>query len=344
MRLSKYRDNPILSPNPANTWESLVTTNPGAYYKDGAFYLLYRAAGHDSEHRIHFGLATSHDGFHFTRVSNSPVLSPSDNGPDSGCIEDARIVEFDNTYFITYAYRPYPPGLYWTMEPDQVRLEDVSSDAPAVLRNNITNTGLLISTDLKSFRRVGRMTQPTQDDRDVILFPDKIGNKYYMLHRPKGWVGEAYGCTGPSIWIASSDDLLEWSNHQLLMKGEMKWEGNKIGGSPPPLRTKCGWLLLYHGVDASGFYRVGVAMLDVNHPETVIARAPDFILEPEHEYELNGLYNGCVFPVGNVIVDETLYVYYGAADVHCCVATCNVNELVDYVMSYPVLHGTNVQE
>jgi len=74
-------------------------------------------------------------------------------------------------------------------------------------------------------------------------------------------------------------------------------------------------------------------LLDLDDPRKILARTPDFLMEPEHEYETSGFYNGCVFPTGNLILDDTLYVYYGAADKFCCVATCNVNELVDHLVN-----------
>ena len=190
MRLKKYENNPILSPTEANDWESLVVCNPGAYYKDGTFYLLYRAAGNDKEHYIHLGLAESKDGYNFERVSDQPVMSPSTDGPDAGCVEDPRIVEFDDTFYVTYAYRPFPPGRYWEFGPDEVLSYEVGENAPLALKNNIANTGLATSKDLRSFRRLGRITQTTLDNRDVIIFPEKINGKYYMLHRPKEWIGE----------------------------------------------------------------------------------------------------------------------------------------------------------
>lgn len=333
MKLQKYEHNPIISPNQKNYWENLCTCNPGAWYEDGKFYLLYRAAGDDEEHKIYLGLAESQDGFNFVRVSDEPVLSPSIDGPDAGCVEDPRIVKFDDYYFITYAYRPFPPGQYWKFGPDEVLQYDCPDSAPLVLKNNITNSGLLMSKDLRNFRRLGRITKSSLDNRDVILFPEKVNGKFVMLHRPKEWIGDKYGCEYPSIWISYSDDLLEWDNDTLLIKAEEEWE-KKIGGSTPPLKTEEGWLTLYHGVDDKGIYRVGVLLLDLENPSKVIARSPHYIMEPEFDYEFEGFYKGCVFPTGNVIVGDTLYVYYGGADKYCCVATCSVKELIDYVLQF----------
>ena len=106
MKLEKFAGNPILSPNPKQPWESLVVCNPGVIYDEGAFKMLYRAAGNDANHVIRFGLATSKDGFRFKRTQKDPILSPSADGEDAGCIEDPRIVKTNGHFLITYAYRP----------------------------------------------------------------------------------------------------------------------------------------------------------------------------------------------------------------------------------------------
>ncbi|OJV76742.1 MAG: glycosidase [Bacteroidia bacterium 44-10] len=333
MKLKKYRGNPILSPNEDNEWEALVTCNPGVIYDDGVFYMLYRAAGNDENHVIRLGLATSNDGFNFKRVLDQPAFSPCENNYDAGCVEDPRIVKMGDEFYITYAYRPFPPGQYWRFDHDVVNVPDCGSDTPMALAKNLGNTGLTITRDFIHYRRLGRITSPVLDDRDVILFPEKINGKYVLLHRPKQYVGEKYGVNYPSIWIKFSDDLLNWEDkesHLLLTGIEGTWE-EKIGGSTPPLKTEKGWLVIYHGVEngGRGFYRVGALLLDVENPLKIIAKAPDFILEPEFDYEMEGYYNGCVFPTGNVIVDDTLYVYYGGADKYVGVATCDVNELID---------------
>ena len=204
------------------------------------------------------------------------------------------------------------------------------------LRNNIANSGLIMTRDFRTWMRLGRITQSNLDDRDVILFPEKINNKYAMLHRPKEWVGPEYGTDYPAIWLKYSDDLLSWTGpSSLLIKGvEGGWD-EKIGGGTPPLKTDKGWLVIYHGVEnkGRGYYRVGAMLLDLDDPAKVIGRTKHWIMEPEHYYELEGAYRGCVFPTGNVIIDNTLYVYYGAADKYIGLATADVNELVDYILN-----------
>jgi predicted GH43/DUF377 family glycosyl hydrolase len=333
MKLQRSASNPILVPHAEHPWENLVVCNPGVIHHDGLFQMLYRAAGDDKDHVIHFGLATSRDGIHFERQSDQPVFSPSSDGPDAGCVEDPRIARLDGHFYITYAYRAFKPGQYW-LAADNSAFNPRDASLPPLFGQNMTASGLLLSDDLRSFRRLGRITRSDVDDRDVILFPEKIGGRYVMLHRPMQWAGPGYDNAYPAMWICYSDDLLTWSDSTMLAKGEFHWE-NKIGGSCPPIRTEHGWFVIYHAVDSKGIYRVGVMMLDLEDPSKVIARTPEPVMEPEEDYEWHGLYpHGVVFPTANVVVDDVLYVYYGAADQKIGVATADFPTLVEFVMSH----------
>ena len=251
MKLQRYSGNPILSPNPANPWESIVATNPGAWYDaaTGQVVMLYRAAGADAEHRVHFGLATSRDGYHFTRVSDEPAFSPSLNGFDAGCVEDPRVIKIGDWYYVTYASRPFPPGEYWLKgEAKRYNAPACPPEFPWMLRSNATWTGLALTRDFREWIRLGPITHGLDDNRDVILFPEKVGGKFVMLHRPTNLFGPEYDLEHPAMWISFSDDLLNWKRGQVLAKGECEWEGGKIGGNTPPIRTEHGWLTLYHAV------------------------------------------------------------------------------------------------
>ncbi len=334
MKLEKFSGNPILSPNPKQLWESLVVCNPGVVYDQGVFKMLYRAAGDDPEHVIRFGLATSKDGFHFKRAQKGPVLSPSMDGEDAGCIEDPRIVKTNGQFLITYAYRPYFPQKYW-LAPNNAAFNPRDRNQPLAFGENLTSSGLLMSPDLKTFRRLGRITDPTLDDRDVILFPEKVNGKFVLLHRPMQWTGNKYGTKHPAIWICFGDDPLKWGKDTLLAKAKFPWE-TKIGGSTPPLKHKKGWFVIYHAVDAAGVYHVGAMMLDLKNPCRVIARAPEPIMSPEAKYEWEGLYpHGVVFPTANVVLDGQLFVYYGCADKYIGVATADYDKLVNFVLNFP---------
>ena len=332
MRINKYKNNPILKPNTKNQWEELCVLNPACVYvpEEDMFYIVYRAAGNDKTHIIHLGLATSKDGINFTRCSDKPLLSGDPNGLDAGGCEDPRLVKLGDYFYLTYASRPFPPGQYWREDKGYYGFQPQCG--PKVLIYNNTLTHLAVSKDLKTWKKLGPITDSHFDDRDVIIFPETINGKFYMLSRAMERCGEGYPNKNPAIWISSSDDLLHWDNYSLLMQGETDWEDKKIGAGTAPIKTKEGWLVLYHGVSSKDdAYRVGAILLDLNDPTKIIARTKHFFMEPEEEYETNGYYNGCVFPTAVVKKDDTLYVYYGAGDKVICLATIKEDELLKYV-------------
>ena len=333
MKLVKYEKNPIMSPN-ENEWECRCVLNPGVTYDDERkkFIMLYRAAGNDKAHIIRCGLAESDDGIHFERMSDKPVFEASREEADGGCVEDPRIVKMGDTYYITYASRSYAPGQYWA--PDGIcpyrTEEDVYSDTmPRLATTNCTASYLAATKDFKHYKRFGRITDTRYDDRDVIIFPEKVGGKYVILSRPKNQ--DDVGLKMPSIWISFVDDLLDHATPQLLMTGETNWETLRIGAGTPPIKTDKGWFLLYHGVDDEGIYRIGALLLDLENPAKILARTQNYIMEPEYEYETCGLSNGCVFPTGTVVKDGILYVYYGTADKYIALATIDFEELISYL-------------
>ena len=338
MKLTRHPGNPVLSPVPGSWWEGAVTANPGAWYDEatGVTSLLYRASAADEVHQVYLGLATSTDGVTFERQSEEPVMRPSD-GFDEGCVEDPRIVQFGEWYYVVYASRPYPAGQYWLKTPhEQWKPPYATADWPISLRESLSSSGLLLTRDFREFKRAGRITSPLVDDRDAILFPERIGGRFALLHRPMSWVGPEYGTEYPAMWLSYADDPMGFvgAEEHLVAKAEFDWEC-KIGGSCPPIRTEAGWLHLYHAVGPDKHYRIGAMLLDLERPHIVTHRSPDWLMQPEEPYESEGFYEGCIFPCGNVVIDGTLHVYYGAGDRHVGVATCGFDELVEYLVGWP---------
>ena len=340
MKLIKHQENPILRPNFNNEWESLCVLNPGVVYDDehNEFVMLYRTAGHDVRHEIKMGLATSKDGVHFERISDKPVFCGKSFEADGGCVEDPRIVKLGDLFYITYAARVYAPGQYWLEEwvegvskpPMYIDDSDViGEELPVMAKKNITASYLAVTKDFRKYKKLGRITEPAVDDRDVLLFPEKVNGKYIIISRPKF---KDKGPKMPSIWITFTDDLLEYREPELLMTGEQWWETQRIGAGCPPIKTPHGWFMIYHGVDQNGTYRAGAVILDLNDPRKIIARTDDFIMEPSEEFELHGIGNPCVFPTGNVVKDGVLYVYYGCADKNIGLATADFNDLLKYML------------
>ncbi|MBN1346804.1 MAG: glycosidase, partial [Phycisphaerae bacterium] len=334
MKLTRYDKNPIVKPEDGPAWESACTTNPAAWYDGRTVHLLYRAGPDTDDHPIYLGHAESTNGFDFRRSSDKPVFGPSEDGFDAGCIEDPRIIKFDGAYFVTYAARMFRPGAYWRKTfALNGHNPPLPEEAPSVARWNYTRSGLALTPDFRTWYRMGPFTPASVDDRDAIIFPEKVGGRFVMIHRPATWTGPEYGCENPSIWISYCDDVLSWKDSAVLAQPAFDWECVKIGGSTPPIKTPKGWLTLYHGVDKNHVYRVGAFMLDLENPSRIIARTREPILEPEADYELNGLVPNVVFPCGNVVIGDRLFVYYGGADRVCCVATAPLEELVEHVLS-----------
>ena len=336
MKLTRFPGNPILEPHPGHPWEDLAVFNPGAWIADGRVWLLYRAAESGPEYKCYFGLAVSDDGCSFRKVSQHPVFSPSADGFDASTVQDPRVVKMGDYYYITYACRTYPYGQFWLPAEERPEvLPQVAEEFPRALRHNKTSTGLLITRDFKTYIRAGRMTDPLLDDRDVVLFPEKVNGRFVMMHRPLEWTGPAFGTGHPAAWISTADDLFGFRKSRLLIRARGGWEDGKVGVNTPPVRTEHGWLTLYHAVGPDRYYRLGALLLDLEEPHRVLHRTPDWILQPEQEYEIEGYYRGCVFPCGKVVRDDTLYVYYGAADKTIALATCPLSEFIDFLRRCP---------
>lgn len=293
-------------PNKDNWWESEAVFNPAIWYDGDKVHMLYRAIGELENYISRIGYASSEDGFSFKRQKEI-AIAPVEDYEKYG-IEDPRLIGIDHQIFITY-----------------VVLSDYVSRGP------IGSTALATTTDFKNYTRLGIITSKGSDTKNVVLFPDKINDKYLFLHRPMGWIGQKFGVTKPSIWFGEGSALTSFEKHTILLKPEYEWEDSRIGSGPPPIKTKKGWLLIYHGVDKNLVYRAGAALLDISNPSRVIGRTAKPILEPEEAFEKSGYVNNVVFPTGSCIIDDQLYLYYGAADKVCCVATIKLDSLLEHI-------------
>ena len=327
--LQRYEKNPILIPNEANWWESKAVFNCAILHYENKFHMLYRAIGEYERYISRIGYASSTDGYSFAR-SNHIALEPTQDYEKYG-IEDPRMVEIDNQVYITY-----------------VILSAYVTDGAIVE----ASTALATTTDFLKYTRLRVITSKGSNNKDVVLFPEKMSQqqssvlssstssnnadgagKYFFLHRPSSWIGSTYGVDKPSIWLGEGNALTNFEKHTLLLKPEEDWEELKVGAGPPPIKTRAGWLVIYHGVSREKVYSAGAALLDLHDPSKIIGRTKTPILEPKEPYEKLGDVNNVVFPTGACIVDnDKLYVYYGAADKVCCLATTDLNYLLDHIL------------
>ena len=296
----RYQGNPIIQkqdiPYPCNT-----VFNAAACKYEEEYILLLRVE--DMRGYSHLTLARSKNGYKF-EVDKKPWIYSSDDPEFHSFevygVEDPRItfIEEDGTFYITYtAYGIYGPRV-----------------------------GIGRTKDFINFERIGIVGPP--DNKDAVLFSEKINGQYVLLDRPGGVVG---GHTG--IWINYSHDLIYWKKAGVILAPEPGWGHSKVGMCIPPIKTEKGWLCLYHGVKvtpAGRIYRIGAMLLDLSHPEKVIGYTPHFIFGPETYYERTGDVPNVVFPCGAIVEnDGTIKMYYGAADTCIGLAEANIEELIE---------------
>lgn len=307
-QLVRYSGNPILNPIKEHYWESRYVLNAAAFRINDLIYVLYRAYGDDEVSRI--GLAVT-DGYNVLERLPDPVFVPEHETEKKG-VEDPRVVIIDDRLYMLYtAY----DGVI-----AQISFAAISVD-------NFLN---------RRFDRWERKGLAFEDvwDKDAILFPEKINDKYVFYHRIE-----------PGIWLTYLDRLefpAPKGKHAIIMgpRSGMMWDSLKIGAGAQPFKTEYGWLMIYHGVDRNRDYRLGVMLTDINNPERLIYRSPNPILSPETTYEI-GRDGECwvprvVFTCGAVPAKEKevlgaedeLLVYYGAADTCLCLATGKIGDLI----------------
>ncbi len=336
MNIKRCEENPIVRPG-LFPWRNVSVFNPGAIVENGKFYLYERAAGSLRPFLTSIGLLVSDDGVHFSHLVEEPVFTSAMAGYPDGSVQDARVVKIDGLYYMCYALQPHPMDCWPTGQGVPDYYTQAYPGWEDCAWSMITQSGIAVSEDLIHFRHLCFVTPKDIDDRDVVLFPEKIGGKFALLRRPICRQSVGSEMDRPSIWISYSDDLQAWTAPKLVASPAFSWEGGKIGAAATPIRTGFGWLLLYHGVDEYSVYRVGAMLLDLSDPSRVIARTRDFVMEPEAYYERFGLViPNVIFPTGNVVKDGVLYIYYGCADTAIGLATVPLRELLDHLLEREV--------
>lgn len=189
-------------------------------------------------------------------------------------------------------------------------------------------TALGSTTDFRDFSREGTIF--CSENKDVVLFPEKIGGAHVALHRPN----PATPFCRPEMWIAWSQDLIHWGHHGVLHGGGADWETGRVGAGPPPLRVPGGWLEIYHGSrraaepGAVGKYSTGALLLREDNPARILRKTPESIFEPTADFERHGFVPDVVFPTGIVATGDTFLIYYGAADACTAVVEFSQRELL----------------
>lgn len=303
--LQRFSGNPLLEVNPEHSWENKYVLNPGALRIKDKVYLFYRAVGDDDV--SHIGLAIT-DGYNVIERLPEPIFSPAIPEEAKGC-EDPRLIIINDRIWM----------LYTAYDGNIAQIAAASITVSDFLDRNF------------NWKREGLAFKNIWN-KDAILFPEKINNKYILYHRIE-----------PSMWVTYLDEVAFpcWEKHAIILgpRPGHTWDSLKIGAGAQPLKTIYGWLLIYHGVDHNYVYRLGVILVDLHNPQKVLYRSPNPILEPVEDYEigLSGAWvPNVVFTCGAVAGtdkeiledDDQILVYYGAADTSIGMASARLADLI----------------
>jgi beta-1,2-mannobiose phosphorylase / 1,2-beta-oligomannan phosphorylase len=337
----------IMEPQAGNPYEVEGVLNPAAARgPDGHLYLFPRlvARGNYSRigiARVNFNRAGDPCGVERLGIALEPEADYELRSDGGGGCEDARItfVEPLRRYVMAYAA--------------------LSSLGPRI--------AFAISEDLFHWKRLGLATfAPYRGidfvrvaNKDASLFPVAIANhcgkmQLALLHRPlfPGTRPEetalhedprAVDLDHESIWISYSplpppdtefEHLGLFNSHHRLAAPVAPWARLKVGAGTPPVLTRHGWLVIYHGVsELPGpaddrprlCYSAGVMVLSKEHPGTIRYRSAEPILTPTQPLERSGTVANVVFPTGidrrdDLGSPDRFDVYYGMADTRIGVA------------------------
>ena len=308
--ISKAKSNPIIIPDSKTEWRAWQTFNPTAIYLNNKVHLLYRAVGNDGISR--FGYANSTDGFHIDEHPTQPayqekieipksIPSIASGGSFAGC-EDPRMVHIEDEDTIYITYTSCINGL-------RVALSSINTKDFLAKRWN--------------WKPAQHISPPHEVHKNWVLFPEKINNKYAILHALNP-ISIAY------LDTLDFNDTYIASHYSPGKPTDDRWDSYIRGAGPPPIKTKYGWLLLYHAMNHQDMskYKVGAMLLDLNDPTKILHRSHAPLLVPEEPYENNGYKGGVVYTLGAVIKGDNLLLYYGGADSHVCVAYTNLEEFL----------------
>ncbi|MBP3761836.1 MAG: glycoside hydrolase family 130 protein [Ruminococcus sp.] len=307
----RYSENPIINRNPLPNVARIFNSAVMPYQNE--FIGVFRGEQKNGVPMIYLG--RSKDALHW-EFEPEKIPFKDENGQDFMPLYayDPRLVKVDDTYYIIWCQDMYGAAI-----------------------------GMAKTKDFKSFTRIENPFLPY--NRNAVLFPRKINDKYIMLSRPCDNGHTAFG----DIFLSESKDMEYWGHHRHVMgRTESWWESLKIGGGAAPIETDKGWLIFYHGVcnTCNGYvYSIGAAILDINEPSKVLHRCKDYVLTPEEWYEERGFVQNVCFPCATLHDSETgrIALYYGCADSYVGTAFTTAEEIYNYILEHDRVSPTDTE-
>lgn len=342
----RFDSNPIISPKDVKpSRDGLIVAglfNPGVFEYDGKTWLLLRVAeASSSTDELSAPIRDEHqpDGIRILRFdreapgvdAHDPRIFVADGQSYLTTLSHLRAASSTNGIDFTVDETPALEGEGYQekygMEDSRVSLiEGVYHIVYTAVSADGVGVKLITTSDWQTYTRKGMILPP--HNKDCALFPSKINDHYYCLHRPSG-----IAIGGHYMWVASSTDGVHWGHHHCLIRvREGMWDSVKVGAGGPPIPQDDGWLVIYHAADENDRYCLGAILLDRDDPTRVLARTNEPIMEPTAVYERQGFYGNVVFTDGHVVKGDELIMYYGASDEFICGATLSIKEIRSFLM------------
>jgi beta-1,2-mannobiose phosphorylase / 1,2-beta-oligomannan phosphorylase len=322
-------------------FENEGVLNPAVIQDKNGIHLFYRAVSKGNYSSI--GYCKLSTPLSIEKRYDTPILFPQLDEESHG-VEDPRISKIDDLYYLTYtAYDGVNALGSLAVSKDLIHFEKTGIIVPKISYTEFSRLAESKGVINEKYLRFNNHENIHEKkgkkvfvwDKNIVFFPRRIKGKLVFLHRVK-----------PDIQIVFINALEEltnefWQSYFLHLKKAIvlapkhKHEVSYIGGGCPPIETEIGWLLIYHGVHDTikGYvYSACAALLDIENPQKEIARLPYALFKPEHEWELKGEVNNVCFPSGSLVVHDTLYIYYGAADERVACASLSISELLKELM------------
>jgi beta-1,2-mannobiose phosphorylase / 1,2-beta-oligomannan phosphorylase len=326
-------------------FENEGVLNPAAIREGDSVHLFYRAVQNGNHSSI--GYCRLDGPLTVAERLDEPIIVPESEYESHG-VEDPRIVKIDDLFYLTYTcYDGTNARGALATSKDLKHFEKRGIIVPPISYAEFVllaeSAGKVNEKYYRNQKFYSLRADPDKKmilwDKNVIFFPRRIDGKLVFLHRIR-----------PGIQIVSINNIKDltkkfWKDYffdlqdHIVLDPLHQHESSYIGSGCPPIETRYGWLLIYHGVEETekGYiYSACAALLDLNNPAKVISRLPYALFSPQYDWELKGEVNNVVFPTGTSLFGGTLFIYYGAADTSIACASVNLSELVAELLTYGV--------
>jgi len=324
-------------------FENEGVLNPAVIRIGDSVHVFYRAVQQGNHSTI--GYAKLDGPLTVRERWKKPILIPECEYESHG-VEDARIVDIDGLYYLTYTgYDGTNARGALATSKDLKRFKKHGIIVPPITYSEFVSlaefSGRINENYYRNFKFYSHAADPDKKmmlwDKNVVFFPRRIDGKLFFLHRIR-----------PGIQIASIIRLKDltkeyWDNYfthlhdHIVFDPLYEHECSYIGSGCPPIETEHGWLLIYHGVEhnETGYiYSACAALLDLKNPSRILSRLPYALFSPQYEWELKGEVNNVVFPTGTAVFGNTLFIYYGAADTLIACASVDFKRLIAELLLY----------